>query len=126
MADADSWFLKGFSLVKGSKSTSDEDVTIYVDLAYIPSGVSSSTVSVDFFRCIRSSCYIVSGDSPEREERLVHTLNALLDSKPFWPDGTQVQPDSLLFYASHYVVIFVNIPSASSSSVRPGDGDPHL
>lgn len=73
-----------------SKSTSDEGVTIYVDLAYIPSGVSSSTVSVDFFRCIRSSSYIVSGDSPEREELLAHTLNALLDSKTFWPDGTQV------------------------------------
>uniref|UniRef100_H3DII1 Microtubule associated protein 1S n=1 Tax=Tetraodon nigroviridis TaxID=99883 RepID=H3DII1_TETNG len=75
---------------KGSKSTSDEGVAVYVDLAYIPSGVSSSTVSLDFFRRIRSSCYIVSGDSPEREELLVHTLNALLDSKAFWPDGTQV------------------------------------
>lgn len=73
-----------------SKSTSDEGVTIYVDLAYIPSGVSSSTVSVDFFRRIRSSSYIVSGDSPEREELLARTLNALLDSKTFWPDGTQV------------------------------------
>ncbi|TNM95241.1 hypothetical protein fugu_016324 [Takifugu bimaculatus] len=73
-----------------SKSTSEEEVTIYVDLAYIPSGVSSSTVSVDLFRCIRSSCYIISGDSPEREQRLAQTLNALLDSKMFWPDGTQV------------------------------------
>lgn len=125
MADADFWFLKGFSLVTGSKSTSDEEVTIYVDLAYVPSGVSSSTVSVDFFRSIRSSCYIVSGDSPEREELLAHTLNALLDSKTFWPDGTQVHPDSFL-YTSRYVVIFVNILSESSSSVRTGDGDPHL
>lgn len=113
-------------LVTGSKSTSDEEVTIYVDLAYIPSGVSSSTVGVDFFRCIRSSCYVVSGDSPEREELLAHTLNALLDSKTFWPDGTQVQTEWFLFSVAHYVVIFLNVLSASSRSVRPGDGDPHL
>lgn len=83
--------LKGLALIAASKS--EEEVTIYVDLAYLPSGVSSSTVSVDLFRCIRSSCYIVSGDGSEREQRLAHTLNALLDSKMFWPDGTQVQTD---------------------------------
>lgn len=97
-----------------------------MDLAYIPSGVSSSTVGVDFFKCIRSSCYVVSGDSPEREELLAHTLSALLDSKTFWPDGTQVQTDWFLFSVAHYVVIFLNVLSASSWSVRPGDGDPHL
>lgn len=85
--------LKGLAVIAASKSTSEEEATIYVDLAYLPSGVSSSTVSVDLFRCVRSSCYIVSGDSPEREQRLAHTLNALLDSKMFWPDGTQVQTD---------------------------------
>lgn len=114
--------ISGFPLVTGSKSTSDEEVTIYVDLAYIPSGVSSSTVSVDFFRCIRSSCYIVSGDSPERDELLAHSLNALLESKPSWPDGTQVRTELWLL---HYVVIFVNILSAFASA-RPGNGDPHL
>ncbi|XP_070834806.1 microtubule-associated protein 1S-like isoform X1 [Chaetodon trifascialis] len=74
----------------GSKSTSAGEVSVYMDLAYIPSGASSPTVSVDFFRCIRSSCYIISGDSPEREEILRHTLDALLDSKTSWPDAMQV------------------------------------
>ncbi|XP_035530111.1 microtubule-associated protein 1S-like [Morone saxatilis] len=74
----------------GSKSTSVEEVSVYVDLAYIPSGASSPTVDVDFFRCVRSSCYIVSGESPEREELLRHTLDALLDSKKSWPDTMQV------------------------------------
>lgn len=115
--------LKGLALIAASKSTSEEEVTIYVDLAYIPSGVSSSTVSVDLFRCIRSSCYIVSGDSPEREQRLAHTLNALLDSKMFWPDGTRVQTDCRL---RHYLVIFVYILSFSSWCVPPGDSDPNL
>uniref|UniRef100_A0A8D3AV36 Microtubule-associated protein 1Sb n=1 Tax=Scophthalmus maximus TaxID=52904 RepID=A0A8D3AV36_SCOMX len=66
------------------------EVSVYVDLAYIPSGSSSPTVSVDFFRCVRSSCYIVSGDSPEREQLMRHTLDALLDGKTSWPDAMQV------------------------------------
>nr|XP_046268940.1 microtubule-associated protein 1S-like [Scatophagus argus] len=74
----------------GSKSTSSEEVSVYVDLAYIPSGASSPTVNVDFFSCVRSSCYIISGESPEREELLRHTLDALLDSKINWPDSMQV------------------------------------
>ncbi|CAJ1074436.1 microtubule-associated protein 1S-like [Xyrichtys novacula] len=74
----------------GSKSTSNGEVSVYVDLAYIPSGASSSTVNVDFFRCVRSSCYIISGDSPEREELLKNTLDALLDGKMTWPDAVQV------------------------------------
>ncbi|XP_075964165.1 microtubule-associated protein 1S-like [Anarhichas minor] len=74
----------------GSKSSSVGEVSVYVDLAYIPSGASSPTVSVDFFRCIRSSCYIISGDSQEKEELMRHTLDALLDAKMSWPDTMQV------------------------------------
>ncbi|XP_041828649.1 microtubule-associated protein 1S [Melanotaenia boesemani] len=74
----------------GSKSTSTEEVSVYVDLAYIPSGASTSTVSVDFFRCVRSSCYIISGNSPEREQLMRQTLEALLDGKISWPDTMQV------------------------------------
>ncbi|XP_054470412.1 microtubule-associated protein 1S-like [Anoplopoma fimbria] len=74
----------------GSKSTSVGEVSVYVDLAYIPSGASSPTVSVDFFKCVRSSCYIISGDSQEKEELMRHTLDALLDAKMSWPDTVQV------------------------------------
>ncbi|XP_022066819.2 LOW QUALITY PROTEIN: microtubule-associated protein 1S-like [Acanthochromis polyacanthus] len=74
----------------GSKSTSAGEVSVYVDLAYIPSGASFPTVSVDFFRCVRSSCYIISGDSPEREELMRQTLDALLDAKMSWSDTMQV------------------------------------
>ncbi|XP_069566717.1 microtubule-associated protein 1S-like [Brachyistius frenatus] len=72
----------------GSKSVGE--ISVYVDLAYIPSGASSPTVSTDFFRCVRSSCYIISGDCPEREELLRQTLDALLDGKMSWPDTMQV------------------------------------
>ncbi|XP_028995090.1 microtubule-associated protein 1S-like [Betta splendens] len=74
----------------GPKSTSVGDVSVYVDLAYVPSGASSPTVSTDFFRCVHSSCYIISGDSPEREELLRHTLDSLLDAKTTWSDAMQV------------------------------------
>lgn len=72
------------------KPASVGEVSVYVDLAYIPSGASISTVSVDFFRCVRSSCYIVSGDAPEREELMRQTLDALLDGKSSWSDPMQV------------------------------------
>lgn len=74
----------------GSKSTSVGEVGVYVDLAYIPSGASSPTVNVDFFRGVRSSCYIISGESPQREELMRCTLDALLDGKTSWPDTMQV------------------------------------
>ncbi|KAK7904024.1 hypothetical protein WMY93_016631 [Mugilogobius chulae] len=64
-----------------AKPASGADVSMYVDLAYIPSGPSTPTVTVDFFRCVRSSCYIISGDAPEREELMRQTLDALWTEK---------------------------------------------
>ncbi|MEQ2160769.1 hypothetical protein GOODEAATRI_002810 [Goodea atripinnis] len=73
-----------------SNAPSAGEVSIYVDLTYIPSGASSPTVTVDFFRCIRSSCYIISGNSMEREELMRKTLDALLHGKTSWPEIMQV------------------------------------
>ncbi|XP_061749624.1 microtubule-associated protein 1S-like [Nerophis ophidion] len=72
------------------KSTSAEDVSVFVDLAYLPSGASCPTVSVDFFKSVHSSCYIISGDCPEREELMRPTLDALLDAKSCWHHAMQV------------------------------------
>ncbi|XP_015259769.1 PREDICTED: microtubule-associated protein 1S-like [Cyprinodon variegatus] len=74
----------------GSKAPSAGEVSIYVDLTYIPSGASSATVTEDFFRCIRSSCYIISGNSLEREKLMRQTLDALLEGKASWPEIMQV------------------------------------
>ncbi|XP_034419446.1 microtubule-associated protein 1S-like [Cyclopterus lumpus] len=79
------WFV-----LTGAKSTGCGEVSVYVDLAYIPSGPSCPTVGVDFFRCVRSSCYIISGDSQEKEELMRRTLDALLEAKTSWPDSMQV------------------------------------
>ncbi|XP_047201495.1 microtubule-associated protein 1S-like isoform X2 [Girardinichthys multiradiatus] len=78
------------SSAPSSNAPSAGEVSIYVDLTYIPSGASSPTVTVDFFRCIRSSCYIISGNSMEREELMRKTLDALLDGKTSWPEIMQV------------------------------------
>lgn len=83
--------------VAGSRSASTGEVSVYVDLTYIPSGASSTTVSVDFFSCVRSSCYIISGNSPEREELMRQTLDALLDGKMSWSDSMQVEMVILIF-----------------------------
>ncbi|KAM9777497.1 microtubule-associated protein 1S-like [Neosynchiropus ocellatus] len=71
-------------------SSCAEDFSAFVDLAYIPSGASSPTVTVDFFRCVRSSCYIISGDSAEREELLRSHLDSLLEGKSTWSEAMQV------------------------------------
>ncbi|XP_061651566.1 microtubule-associated protein 1B-like [Phyllopteryx taeniolatus] len=70
--------------------SSSEDASVFVDLAYVPSGASSSTVGVDFFKSVRSSCYVVSGDCPEREKLMRQTLDALLRAKTGWEHATQV------------------------------------
>ncbi|XP_068608240.1 microtubule-associated protein 1S-like [Brachionichthys hirsutus] len=75
---------------QGSKPSSAGDASVYVDLAYVPSGAASPTINADFFKCIHSSCYIISGHSPEREGALRRSLDALLDSKASWPDAMQV------------------------------------
>ena len=64
---------------------------MHVDLAYLPSGASSATVDVDFFTRVLSSCYIISGDGPEREELMRQTLDALLDGKATWSEAAQVR-----------------------------------
>lgn len=59
---------------------------MYVDLAYLPSGGASSTVDLEFFRRLRSSHYIVSGDDPVKEESMRSILDALLEGKSSWPE----------------------------------------
>lgn len=59
---------------------------MYVDLAYLPSGCASSTVDAEFFKRLRSSHYIVSGDDPVKEEAMRMILDALLEGKSNWPE----------------------------------------
>ncbi|XP_041647056.1 microtubule-associated protein 1B [Cheilinus undulatus] len=70
----------------GSKASSAAGSAVYVDLAYLPSGPASSSVDLEFFRRLRSSHYIVSGDEPVKEAAMRSILDALLEGKSSWPE----------------------------------------
>ncbi|KAK2907260.1 hypothetical protein Q8A67_006245 [Cirrhinus molitorella] len=69
-----------------SVSANSSSVPICLDLAYLPSGSAASTVDVEFFRRLRSSCYIISGDEPHKETVMRSILDSLLEGKASWPD----------------------------------------
>ncbi|XP_017537284.2 microtubule-associated protein 1B [Pygocentrus nattereri] len=60
--------------------------TVYLDLAYLPSGFAASTIDVEFFRRVRSSCYIISGENPYKESIMRPILDSLLEGKAAWPE----------------------------------------
>nr|XP_061834286.1 electromotor neuron-associated protein 1 [Nerophis lumbriciformis] len=69
-----------------SVSKTSEASAVHVDLAYLPSGSASSTINSDFFRQLRSSYYVVSGEEPVKAAAMRGILDALLDGKSSWPD----------------------------------------
>ncbi|XP_055073474.1 microtubule-associated protein 1S isoform X2 [Misgurnus anguillicaudatus] len=69
-----------------SVSAKSSSVPVCLDLAYLPSGLGASTVDVEFFRHLRSSCYIISGDGPHKENVMRSILDSLLEGKASWPD----------------------------------------
>ncbi|KAK1796884.1 hypothetical protein P4O66_000881 [Electrophorus voltai] len=50
----------------------------------------ASTVDLEFFCRLRSSCYIISGDDTIKEAMIRSVLDALLDGKSTWPDHVPV------------------------------------
>ncbi|GCC36640.1 hypothetical protein chiPu_0015135 [Chiloscyllium punctatum] len=63
---------------------------VYVDLAYIPNNHSARTIDADFFKRLRSSIYVISGDDPQKEGAMRNILDALLEGKTVWGDNIQV------------------------------------
>ncbi|XP_006831780.1 PREDICTED: microtubule-associated protein 1A [Chrysochloris asiatica] len=63
---------------------------VYVDLAYIPNHCSGKTADLDFFRRVRASYYVVSGNDPANGEPSRAVLDALLDGKAQWGENLQV------------------------------------
>lgn len=72
---------------------------VCLDLAYLPSGSAASTVDVEFFRRLRSSCYIISGDEPHKKTVMRSILDSLLEGKASWPD---VQVTRCFIYSSPF------------------------
>ncbi|XP_057183362.1 electromotor neuron-associated protein 1 isoform X2 [Triplophysa rosa] len=69
-----------------SVSANASSISVCLDLAYLPSGLAASTVDVEFFRRLQSSCYIISGDEPHKESVMRSILDSLLEGKASWPD----------------------------------------
>lgn len=81
-----SWLVSTVTL--SSKSGSGSPV--YVDLAYIPNHCSGKTADLDFFRRVRASYYVVSGNDPANGEPSRAVLDALLEGKAQWGENLQV------------------------------------
>lgn len=101
----ESWLVSTAAL--GSKGASGSP--IYLDLAYIPNHCSGKTADLDFFRRVRASYYVVSGNDPANGEPSRAVLDALLEGKAQWGENLQVsgkgcQGGSLLTGYSEAVV----------------------
>ncbi|XP_060617674.2 microtubule-associated protein 1B [Anolis sagrei] len=63
---------------------------VYMDLVYIPNHSNSKNVDVEFFKRVRSSYYVVSGNDPAAEEPSRAVLDSLLEGKAQWGSNMQV------------------------------------
>nr|XP_006124362.1 microtubule-associated protein 1B isoform X1 [Pelodiscus sinensis] len=63
---------------------------VYLDLVYIPNHSNSKNVDVEFFKRVRSSYYVVSGNDPAAEEPSRVVLDSLLEGKAQWGSNMQV------------------------------------
>ncbi|XP_044514594.1 microtubule-associated protein 1S [Gracilinanus agilis] len=63
---------------------------VYLDLAYLPGGVSARSVDEEFFRRVRALCYVISGHDQGKEEAMRGILDALLAGKECWEADLQV------------------------------------
>ncbi|XP_042328097.1 microtubule-associated protein 1A isoform X2 [Sceloporus undulatus] len=63
---------------------------IYVDLAYIPNHCSGKNTDQEFFRRVRASYYVVSGNDPGSGEPSRAVLEALLEGKAQWGENLPV------------------------------------
>ncbi|XP_007548998.1 microtubule-associated protein 1B isoform X1 [Poecilia formosa] len=63
---------------------------VYMDLVYIPNHCSAKNVDAEFFKRVRSSYYVVSGNNQSAQEPSRAVLDALLEGKTQWGNGMQV------------------------------------
>ncbi|KAK2888104.1 microtubule-associated protein 1B [Channa argus] len=63
---------------------------MYMDLVYIPNHCSAKNVDAEFFKRLRSSYYVVSGNDQSAQEPSREVLDALLEGKAQWGNNMQV------------------------------------
>ncbi|CDQ57532.1 unnamed protein product [Oncorhynchus mykiss] len=62
----------------------------YMDLVYIPNHCSAKNVDAEFFKWVRSSYYVVSGNDQTAREPSKAVLDSLLEGKATWGNNMQV------------------------------------
>ncbi|KAM5194061.1 microtubule-associated protein 1B [Mantella aurantiaca] len=81
----------GGASAKSSKAAAvPQGPPVYLDLVYIPNHSNSKNVDVEFFKRVRSSYYVVSGNDAAAGEPSRDVLDALLDGKAQWGSNMQV------------------------------------
>ncbi|XP_036382665.1 microtubule-associated protein 1B-like [Megalops cyprinoides] len=63
---------------------------VYLDLVYIPNHCNAKNVDSEFFKRVRSSYYVVSGNDLAAQEPSRAVLDALLEGKSQWGNNMQV------------------------------------
>ncbi|XP_034403574.1 microtubule-associated protein 1B isoform X2 [Cyclopterus lumpus] len=63
---------------------------MYMDLVYIPNHCNAKNADAEFFKRVRSSYYVVSGNDPTAQEPSRAVLDALLEGKAQWGNNLQV------------------------------------
>ncbi|XP_072529945.1 microtubule-associated protein 1B [Salminus brasiliensis] len=85
---------RGVKTTGNSKANSGSSVPncppMYMDLVYIPNHCSAKNVDAEFFKRIRSSYYVVSGNDQAAQEPSKTVLDALLEGKAQWENNMQV------------------------------------
>ncbi|XP_076217102.1 microtubule-associated protein 1B-like [Aptenodytes patagonicus] len=76
---------------KSAKSTTmPPGPPVYLDMVYIPNHSNSKNVDVEFFKRVRSSYYVVSGNDSAAKEPSRAVLDSLLEGKAQWEINMQV------------------------------------
>ncbi|XP_035247412.1 microtubule-associated protein 1B isoform X1 [Anguilla anguilla] len=63
---------------------------MYLDMVYIPNHCSAKNVDAEFFKRVRSSYYVVSGNDLAAQEPSKAVLDSLLEGKSQWGNNMQV------------------------------------
>ncbi|XP_040846636.1 microtubule-associated protein 1S [Ochotona curzoniae] len=73
-----------------SSSATPTNAPFYLDLVYLPGGSSARLVGQEFFRRVRATYYVLSGQDQAKEEGMRALLDALLAGKQQWDRELQV------------------------------------
>ncbi|KAJ0057333.1 hypothetical protein NL108_002255, partial [Boleophthalmus pectinirostris] len=74
---------------KGSSGALPSCPPMYMDLVYIPNHCSAKNVNAEFFKSVRSSYYVISGNNQTAQEPSKAVLDALLEGKSHWEHNMQ-------------------------------------